>query len=114
SDAARISASTGRPTVLGWEGHENQWRSDTAQIAQRKADVQTIYATEDAGEAHALLEQYDVQYVVIGPRERGAYGTAGMRKFAELGEPVFPANATGSGGGQEVIIYQVAAGDEGP
>jgi len=40
-----VSANTGLPTLLGWEGHERQWRPNQLQeIAQRKQDVNKIYS----------------------------------------------------------------------
>ena len=37
---ARISTFTGRPTVMGWAGHEVQWDHDPA---GRAGDVRTLY-----------------------------------------------------------------------
>jgi YYY domain-containing protein len=42
-----VSSNTGLPTVLGWEGHEMQWRfrsSAEGDITQRKTDVDRIYS----------------------------------------------------------------------
>ena len=41
---ARISTFTGRPTVLGWAGHELQWQHDPG---GRADDVRTLYTTDD-------------------------------------------------------------------
>ena len=43
---ARISTFSGRPTVLGWAGHELQWRHDPG---TRRADVERIYRWPDVG-----------------------------------------------------------------
>ncbi len=37
---ARISTFSGRPTVMGWAGHEVQWQHDPG---QRSADIQALY-----------------------------------------------------------------------
>ena len=42
SATRRISTFTGRPTVIGWAGHEVQWQHDPG---SRSADVQTLYTT---------------------------------------------------------------------
>jgi YYY domain-containing protein len=83
---ARISTFTGRPTVLGWAGHEVQWDHDPA---GRQIDVRTLYTTTDLVEARELIGRYDVRYVVAGPIERTTYGDAGLPKWDALGERVF-------------------------
>ncbi|MBI2935279.1 MAG: hypothetical protein HYY31_00480, partial [Chloroflexi bacterium] len=93
-----VSASTGLPTVLGWPGHELQWRGPAALLAERGMDVATIYQTGDVGKAKDLLGKYDVDYVVVGPRERQAYGEAGLAKFDLFMTRVFP--------GSSVVIYR--------
>jgi uncharacterized membrane protein len=105
TDAARISSSTGRPTIIGWLGHERQWRSPGvyADLDRRANDVRTIFETTDATEARTLLARYDADYVVVGPRERNAYGVQGEAKFAEIGEPMF----TDQTPGQELTVYRL-------
>ena len=105
TEAARISGSTGRPTVIGWIGHERQWhrQSKYPELDQRLADVRTIYETDDDALARELLERYDVSYVVVGKRERASYGDAGTAKFGRLGTPVF-------GLGGDLVIYELSGG----
>ncbi|MEX2431130.1 MAG: DUF2298 domain-containing protein, partial [Dehalococcoidia bacterium] len=107
TEAGRVSSSSGRATVLGWEQHEMQWHSDASEVHVRKADVRAIYETPDPAEARRLLSQYGVGYVVVGPRERSAYGREGLDKFSELGEQVFHSAA----GGAEVMIYRLSDGE---
>ena len=85
----RISSSAGLPTILGWPWHEHQWRGSRKPFEGREEDVKAIYTTPDASEATALLEKYDVQYVVVGPRERAAYGVGGLPKLSQVGDVVF-------------------------
>jgi YYY domain-containing protein len=82
----RISTFTGRPTVLGWAGHELQWAHDPG---TRAADVRTLYATADLPQARALLARYGIAYVVAGPIERADYGEGGLAKWDALGRRVF-------------------------
>ncbi len=100
SPYGRVSSSTGLPTVLGWPWHEHQWRGSREPFGGREEDVRAIYTTTDASEAARLLEKYDVQYVVAGPRERASYGAAGLSKFSQVGEAVFES--------QDVTIYRVS------
>ena len=82
------------PTVLGWPGHEHQWRGTLEAFAGREADVETIYRTPDSDEASRLLDKYGVTYVVAGPRERSQYGAAPLGKFDKIGDRVFENNGT--------------------
>ena len=95
----RVSSSTGMPTVLGWPWHEHQWRGSREAFEGRAEDVRTIYTTPDASEAMRLLKEYDVQYVVVGPRERVSYGLGGLAKFPRIGETAFES--------EDVTIYRV-------
>jgi YYY domain-containing protein len=99
-----VSAATGMATVLGWPGHEDQWRggdpSARAQIGPREQDVKTIYSTLNADEAQALLEKYKVDYVYVGQLERSAFAPESLAKFDQIGSPVFREG--------DVTIYQVS------
>ena len=99
TEFGRISSSTGIPTVLGWPGHELQWRGSTEPFDGREDDVRLIYETLDVEAAKNLLARYDVNYVYVGPRERRTYGTEGMAKFDEFMTRVF---ARGT-----VVIYYI-------
>jgi uncharacterized membrane protein len=88
---ARISTFTGRPTVLGWAGHELQWSHDPG---TRAADVKTLYTTTDRATAQRLIDRYGVRSVVVGPIERADYGDAGVAKWDQLGRRVFDRDGT--------------------
>ncbi len=100
SEFGRISAATGVPTVLGWPGHEVQWRGSTGPIAGRAEDVRAIYEATDVATAENLLRLYDVDFVYVGPRERRTYGGEGMRKFDEFMVRVYSTDS--------VVIYGTA------
>ncbi len=100
---AGVSASTGLPAIMGWPGHESQWRGGhpeaNNQIWQREQDVQTIYTSGDANVVRDLLTQYRVTYIYVGPTERIAYGEAGLAVFDQIADVVFSEG--------DVVIYQV-------
>ncbi|MEA2296570.1 MAG: hypothetical protein QOE86_4209 [Solirubrobacteraceae bacterium] len=81
---ARISTYTGRPAVIGWQGHEIQWSHD---LGTRAQDVEAMYKGSDPAAVKALLDRYRVRYAVIGPLERTTYGSAAA--LASLGRKVF-------------------------
>ncbi len=94
TEHGRISAATGLPTVLGWEGHQRQWRGTDELFAGRAEEVQRIYEVIDEGFTRDLLDRHGVTYVVIGARERAAYPSLSVEKFDSLGEKVFDSNGT--------------------
>ncbi|MDO8615325.1 MAG: DUF2298 domain-containing protein [Dehalococcoidia bacterium] len=81
TEFSRRSAYTGLPTVLGWAGHENQWRGSFAPQGTRREDIDTAYNTTDIQEAIAILDKYDVEIVYVGYLEREKYDPAGLEKF---------------------------------
>jgi YYY domain-containing protein len=88
----RVSAHTGLPTLLGWAGHEHQWRGTYDEPARREPDIEALYTSVDPDEVRALLDKYDIRYVYVGPLERGRYSPAGLAKFAGLLDVVYDAN----------------------
>ncbi|MFZ2360756.1 MAG: DUF2298 domain-containing protein [Anaerolineae bacterium] len=71
--AGRISAQTGLPTLLGWEGHELQWRGNTVEQDQRRPILERIYGNASGVELQGLLNQWQIDYVVTGGQERQTY-----------------------------------------
>ena len=87
--AARISTHTGLPTLLGWSGHELQWRGNYEEPGRREPDIRTLYTTRDVGQSLTLLQKYDITYVYVGELERQAFGSAGLTKFSRFMDSVF-------------------------
>ena len=100
---ARVSSNVGVPTVLGWANHEGLWRGHDQIVGQRRSDVTRIYSARSLAEVQALLDRYQVEYIVVGEVERQDYPAEGLNKFAELRE-VF--RSEGSRGSGPTIIYQ--------
>ncbi len=101
SEHARISAATGVPTVLGWAGHERQWRGETTALEGREEAVERIYRGDP--QAAELLAQFGVTYVVVGPRERERYDPVDLAPLEDVLEEAF---ASG-----DVTIYRVKGRD---
>ncbi|MEE8386431.1 MAG: DUF2298 domain-containing protein, partial [Dehalococcoidia bacterium] len=93
SSHSRVSGRTGLSTVLGWPGHESQWRSIPVQgpgeIAERTAAVEEFYEAADLDIARVVLDRYDVDYVYVGGVEREKYGEQGLSKLGGLLEVVY-------------------------
>lgn len=79
SHVGRIALATGFPTVLGPHGHEGQWRGTREEIDPRLADVTAFYTTMSAAEMEAMLDRYDVDFVIVGPLEEGTYQLPAIR-----------------------------------
>jgi uncharacterized membrane protein len=81
-----ISTFTGLPAVMGWGGHEGQWRPGDPEVQTRIDDVKTMYTTNDSDLARRLLHRYRVKYVVVGEAEKARYGssTGGLAKFGSF------------------------------
>jgi YYY domain-containing protein len=71
---SRISIYTGLPTIIGWDWHQKQQRWGFQNtIDDRIADVQRVYQDPSADRTMALLQQYNVKYVIEGELERAFY-----------------------------------------
>jgi YYY domain-containing protein len=96
--SARISALTGRPTVIGWSpSHEALWRgaygagqaalNEEQLLQQRRTDVETLYTTTSLQQAETIIRTYHIAYIYVGPLEQIAYGASkptapGLTKFS--------------------------------
>ncbi len=98
SDFGRISASTGLPAVLGWRGHELQWRGSSDPMRGREADVAAVYQSGDPAVVLDVLERYSVRYVYLGSRERTKYGNDNLAVLGDLLDTVWK--------GEGVTIYE--------
>jgi uncharacterized membrane protein len=72
-DFAHISTYSGLPTVMGWSGHELQWRGTSDGFSLREQDMRRLYETNSWDEARSILHKYDIRYVYIGTLERSTY-----------------------------------------
>lgn len=115
SEFGRVAAFTGNQTIIQWSIHEWLWRGsydrpfkpvsalqrqgyqDT--VANRVADANAFFEAQDPAAAKFVLDKYNVQYFVIGRKEREKYPNLKEEMYAQLGEPVFTEGA--------VTLYKV-------
>ncbi|MCS7060662.1 MAG: DUF2298 domain-containing protein [Anaerolineae bacterium] len=95
----RISAFTGLPTLLGWGGHQHQWRGNYEEPARREPLIEALFNRVDDRAARAVIDEFNVRYVIVGAPERARYSAEGLAKFEQLGRPVFRSGS--------VVIYRV-------
>jgi len=94
----RISMLTGLQTVLGWPGHEAQWRGTYSVQGSRRDDITKLYATTRWVEAKAIIDHYNIRYIYVGGLEHTSM-RINEEKFRQYLRPVFQ-----QGG---VTIYEV-------
>lgn len=87
--SGRISAMTGLPTLLGWGGHQSQWRGNYDEPARREPDIELLFNTSDYQQARQLLDKYNITYVYVGPLERERFSPQGLSKFDDIMQVVF-------------------------
>jgi uncharacterized membrane protein len=70
------SIASGRLTLLGWGGHESQWRGPAFGdlVAGREEALGRIYAPATRDELTGALEAWSVDFVYLGPEEKARYG----------------------------------------
>lgn len=104
---SRISTFTGLPTIMGWYGHEYQWRltwikkdiqAETA-FNSRMGDIDQIYTNTDNESVLAVMRQYNAQYIYVGALEKQKYSIVDLNRFSSFMEVVYNANG--------VTIYKV-------
>ncbi len=104
----RVSTATGRPTLLGWRGHQSQWRGDdfNNMVAGRPEALEQIYRAARPNELAEIANQWGVDYLYVGPVEREKYAIVSAREaqFAQALDLVFEAEAGAPG---QVRIYAV-------
>jgi uncharacterized membrane protein len=95
---SRVSAFTGLPTLMGWSGHEVQWRmgwlknsANAASFNQRLADIDTIYTSASNQQVVDIMRHYNAQYLYVGPMEHVKYTTADLTRFARFMQVVYQA-----------------------
>jgi YYY domain-containing protein len=106
SSYARISAFTGLPTVMGWVGHEYQWRvqwlnngANALEFQRREPDVESIYTATDPNIVLSIMGRYNAEYLYVGPLEYAKYPKSNLHRFSSFMQIVY--NAEG------VTIYKV-------
>ena len=125
----RISSFSGVPTLLASDNsHEALWRTNQPdarqQVSQRRSVVNSIYQGVDpaggtltADRLLALLKQYNVDYVVVGPIERGVRENPSNARPEEqitpYGESLFKYALTVAFNGGATAALQGGRGDSG-
>lgn len=95
TEFSMISAFSGMSTVLGWQVHEWLWRGTWDLPAQRLSEVEMIYLYPTSQQSRALLDQYQIKYIVISNREREKYPNLNEQALLSLGQVVWTGSEDG-------------------
>jgi YYY domain-containing protein len=80
--SSRISMATGLPTLLGWRGHEEQWRGEYfTRVLDRVEHISQIYQFRSWQDTQPLLDRYEIRYIIVSPLERDWYNPVFIPKF---------------------------------
>jgi len=84
TEYARVSSFSGLPTILGWVGHELQWRGQRPDFNPRQQAIDAIYKAATRDEIVRAAQPYRVQYVFFGTLERTKYGPDAQARLDRL------------------------------
>jgi YYY domain-containing protein len=79
--SAGMATYSGAATVLGWAGHELQWRGPVSEIGARQTDLAALYRDAPVEQVRLILDRYAIQYVVVSDIERRLYGDQVTNRF---------------------------------
>ena len=105
--SSRISTFTGLPTVMGWVGHEVQWRVNwvkqdrekQADFDSRAASLDTIYTNPNPSVVLTAMARYSAQYLYVGAFEKSKYPKVNLKRFDDFMHLIYDADG--------VTIFQV-------
>lgn len=103
-----VTAFTGLPTVIGWGGHEMNWRNNDKIINQRWSEVPEVYNSKDNKTVFKILDKYNVDYIYVGGVEYERYGGNAAVRFFQSNEDRFELVYSNP----NVYIYKVVRPDE--
>jgi uncharacterized membrane protein len=82
--AGGMATYSGASTVIGWIGHELQWRGPRPELSARQDDMARLYRDGSPEDIRTILNRYSVQYVVVSDQERQAYGPQVDSRFLSI------------------------------
>jgi uncharacterized membrane protein len=84
-----LATYSGSAAVLGWAGHELQWRGPIPELGRREADLRSLYRDGPREAIRGLLDRYNARFVVVGDLERQKYGDEVSGRFEGVLAPAF-------------------------
>lgn len=103
----RVGSLTGIPVVIGWTGHESQWRGSSYYEARgtRTTDLDMLYTDSRLAVILEIVDRYGIDYIIFGNTERQHYGSGAEITLQDNFEVV--CEATSPFGSATTRIYRV-------
>jgi uncharacterized membrane protein len=95
---ARVATFSGQANVIGWPGHESQWRGGAFEMGTREKDIAQLYQTTNWTEALTIIQKYQIRYIYVGSLEMSTY---------RVSVPKFSSNLPVAYNNSSVVIYEV-------
>ncbi len=92
--SAGMATYSGATTVLGWSGHELQWRGPVVELGARTGDLSLLYRDAPVETIRGILDRYAIQFVVVGEVERKSYGDGVTARFEGVLPVAFRSGST--------------------
>ena len=89
---SQISSESRIPTILGWVGHQLQWRSNHSDIYNREEDIDTFYISNDSQEIINIINKYSITMIILGPNEIEKYNINSLNKFLNISKIIYKNN----------------------
>jgi uncharacterized membrane protein len=105
SDAGRVSTFAATPTLIGWVGHQLQWRGPIAELDRRQQLTRRIYTDPASVDWSDAFDRLGIEFVVVGSMEREIYGSDVQTRIESMMAPVFRSGST--------VVYSARARTEG-
>jgi len=84
SSDAFLATYSGSVAVLGWAGHELQWRGSLPEIGNRQSQLSALYRDAPLDQVRSILDRYVLDSVAVGDAERKHYGDEVTARFDAL------------------------------
>ncbi len=92
--SAAMSTYSGAATIVGWAGHELQWRGPLPELGSRQTDLAALYRDAPVDAIRGILDRYGVRFVVVRDVERKKYGDTVTSRFDGVLPVAFRAGST--------------------
>ena len=79
--------------MIGWPGHELQWRGGAEEQGTRQSDIEQLYTTRSWQEAKGIVDRYGIDYIYVGHLERNSYQPLDERKFLAFMDEIYKNNS---------------------
>lgn len=104
----RVAMLSGKPAVLGWMGHESQWRGGNEAMGSRQSDLERLFCSRSWEETQVILDKYQIRYIFVGNLERSTYRPGVANCPNGIDEAKFMRNLAPVFESKQVTIFEYA------